>query len=79
MLNAAISEGAPPWRICSQHPAPPCLGETLRRGILNYSIIPGTTPHNHSTFYEIFRIGRLQSKKLKNKLYTLNGVRYVLS
>jgi len=35
MMNAATPDGAPPWRIRniknSKPPAPPCLGEALRR------------------------------------------------
>ncbi len=42
-MNAVISiRGAPLADLQPKnHPAPPCLGEALRRGILNYSIIHG--------------------------------------
>ena len=42
-MNAAAPDGAPPRRISDekqmygQCPAPPCLGEALRRGALIYS------------------------------------------
>jgi hypothetical protein len=64
-MNVAAPDGAPPRRFSDNYPAPPCLEEALKRGII---VTPDFVTDFHASSLNLHSCAFLQSTKKENYL-----------